>query len=430
MTMLFRFFICVSLVMNISGAFQEQYAEAGVRRNHETPVILGEWQSPELAGGVGNFLPLEDGTPGKSLAVKIFVEAPEETVEVRFMIEAMSGPPYYLKTAVQDGGAEDLLLQEESVILLNVGTIPDYAVSRYIVEVSDDSGARPVSEVLKISTEPSGLLEHFGASVANQFDSLWNLPGTISSIIYEKERDLSRYTPTEFPPVFVITDNEGQTLNVLHPVETGDVASPVWLPEDRLLFVEKHGGKSTLKVVAAMSGDEPSRDLGLAKIEGDDPYFLPQSQAVVFRRESHLMMTELRGSEVLPLIQDKTVRNILGVFSESNTNSDCVVFVADLPDMSTTGLWLAKIRESRMISLTQIPYDTHWMLLEKVPSHGERILYERKDYISGRFIWNVYLSSSLTKEGKKISFDTHHDYSPAWSLDGTKIVYISKEIKD
>jgi len=153
---------------------------------------------------------------------------------------------------------------------------------------------------------------------------------------------------------------------------------------------------------------------------------MPSNRAVVFRQETRIMLANIDGTEILPLIQGKEVERLVGIFPDPETDSDNLIFAAKNAQMNALDLWLAKIQGTELIALEALPYDECWLWLASVKLHEGRMLYEQSDYIEGKSVWNIYLSASAAAEGRKISSDEYHDYAPAWSPDGTKIVYVSK----
>lgn len=408
------------LFLGISETLCSQCARAGLRISAETPVLLGEWHPSETSERFGNFLLVDVFTPGKRLAVKLFVEDPGETVEIKFMIEAVSEPPYYLKKIIRDNGPQDLLSVEEAVILAELGSVPDYAVSRYIVEVRDDTGRQPVTREWRIPLESEGFLEYFGAALAEQANMLWNLPETIASSIMKTTRGVYQGKK------LVIASHTGQIINEVSPTEAGYIETPLWLSDNQILFVERQWSGAHLKVIDAMFRDEP-QEFGASPIVGEDPHLLSQRKALVFRQGSQLMIADVPGTKILSLVPKKEVIHILGIFPEKNKKRDNLLFLARNPELDILDLWLAKIEGTTLCSLQQLPYDERWKRLADIHVYQEQILYEQIDYRHGQSIMNIYLKPSSTAKPRKITFDRADDRYPAWSPDGNRIVYVSAD---
>lgn len=394
--------------------------QAGIRRSTETPVLLGEWQPSASSQGLGNFLLVETFTPGNRLAVKIFVESPGEIVHVKFMIEAATKPPRYLKTTVQDNAPGDLLAAQDAVILLDSGEVPEYPVSRYIVEARADSDSQPVTKEWQVPLESEGFLGHFGAALSEQADTLWNLPETIASGIMKMTRALYRGKK------IVIVSRTGEPLQEIIPAETGSIETPVWLTETQILFVDRQPAAAHLRVIDTRLCDA-LRDFGSAPTIGEDPHRLSQSRALVFLQGKQLKIADVQGAQIQTLIREKEVTDILGVFPDADRKRDNLVFLAGNPELNVLDLWLAQIEGMTLTSLQRLPYDERWKRLANVQVYRNHILYEQLDYPNGQPVLNIYCYCKTTaaETVRKITTDASQDRYPAWSPDGTRIVYVS-----
>lgn len=411
------FFTCMLLALSL--LICEHDVRAGLRMSPETPMLLGEWQPSETSQGMGNFLLVESFSPGNRLAVKLFVERPGERIEVKFMIEAVSKPPRYLKTTVQDNGPLDLLPAEEAVILVELGKVPEFAVSRYIVEVRTTAESQPVTKAWQAPLEAEGFLEHFGAALCAQADTLWNLPETIATGIMQATRALYRGEK------LVIVSRTGDHLEEISLTEeAGSIETPVWLTETQILLVARQRSAAYLKMIDTGFCDD-LQDFGSSPTVGEDPHVLPQSSALVFLQGNQLMIADVQGTHIQTLIHEKAVADILGIFPGEDGKHDNLLFLAQNPELHVLDLWLAQIDGMTLLSLQQVPYDERWKRLAKVQIYQDRMLYEQIDYLNDQSVMNLYCATISTGEIRKITDDASDDRYPAWSLDGTRIVYVS-----
>jgi ethanolamine utilization microcompartment shell protein EutS len=405
----------LGMIGGIAGILQEAIVEAGVRRDAVDNIVLGEWQPSHSTGGKGHIILVKDFTPGKKLMARILLEHPGETVIVKLIIEAPGKPIEKLEKTVQDNDSHDLSNQA-SAIILELTEIPIYPVARYIVTVDDRSGKDSVIKILEGPTDPPTSV---GTSVMEKAKMLWEFPGNLASLIFGRER-----TATEIFQTLVVADTNGKVLNTLTPSQGSEIQSPIWLTNEQILFVEKHKGSSILKVISAHF-DNPAKDFG-NKVEGEEPHLTPYGQSIIFLHRTTLISADLSGKQFVSLVKDKEVIQILGIFPDIDTSVYNLVFSARKPDIPVLDLWLAKIRGTDVIWLDSIPYNSHWFLLAQARIYKNRLLYEQRDKRSdGRQVWNIYLSQSLKEDGVKITSDEHNDRDPAWSLDGTKIVFVS-----
>jgi len=84
-----------------------------------------------------------------------------------------------------------------------------------------------------------------GQAVLNMGKILQNLPETIATGILVRARgDLGLHT-------FVFTDANGELIDTRTPLqehEKGSIQSPIWLPNDQILFVESRGNNAFLSM--------------------------------------------------------------------------------------------------------------------------------------------------------------------------------------
>jgi len=406
--------------------------EAGIQRNRQDDgVALGEWQPPESKGKRGTFLPMEEFKPGAKLAVKIFLEKSKESVTLKLTIKVPEKPDQIAEKTFKDGGKYDLLPKEKKVILYELTEILSNKKAIYIAEIDDKSGGGPVVKTLESS---DGYFKFLGKTVSNMANTLLSIPVTISSVLLSGERGFPSFQ------TLVLADAEGHILDTLTPIEKGTL-QPFWLSEEQILFVETHGTVSTLETVStlkivkiiisdrSLKFEETPRDLGHKLINVAEPHLAPNQQTIIFRQDSAIISVDLSEKPLVNLIQDKEVTKPLGVFANTNTDSYNLVFSAK--EEGRDVYWLAKIQENDVISMDPIPYSYHWELLSKIRIYGERMLYARRDRSrinNAEHVWNIYLSESSTEKGKKITSDAYNDRYPAWSPDGTRIVYASGKI--
>jgi hypothetical protein len=416
-------FVYSGVIILIVAILGTSWLEAGIRKDREDNVALGKWQPPKSNGKRGYFLSEETFEPGDKLAVKIFLEKPKERVSVKVIVKVPEKPDKVSEKIVKDGGKSDLLPKEQNIILLELTEILPDEKAAYIVEIDDKTGLDPVVKSLETS---GGYSKFFGKTVSRIANTLLSIPVTISEAMLFGGRNL-----VEDPlRTLVIADAEGQIQDMLTPSEEGVIQFPIWLPDDQILFVESDNEGSTLKVVKvdSMTFKKGSlRDFGTEPTEGTEPHLTPDQKSIIFRQGSTIMSANLSGTDLVSLIHDKKVHKILGVFADSDLDSYNLVFEED-DDI----LWLTKIKGTEIIPPKRIPYSDYWRLLTGVHFYGEHMLYEFQDKIKKEdkqeIVWNIYLSQTPEKEGKKITTDEHNDRYPAWSPDGTKIVYASGKV--
>ncbi len=416
MKKLLRFFVCSGFIILTVGILGTPSLEAGIKKDQEDNVFLGKWQPPKSTGGQGNFLSEERLEPGDKLAVKIFVEKPKEQVTVKLTVKVSEKADEVSEKTVKDGGKYDLLPKQKAVILFELTELLPDEGTTYIVEVDDKSGGAPVVRVLESS---EGYLKSLGKAASNMLKTLLNIPTIISNAALLRVIPVSLHT-------LVITDRTGKESKTLTPSQKGEILSPLWLPNDQILFVEMHGTVSTLKVISATLEGTPE-DFGHKITDGIEPHLAPDQKSIIFRQNWAIISTDLSGKAPVTLIQDKEVTQILGVFTDADPDSYNLVFSAKEADKNVP--WLAKVQGKQVISMDRISDSPHWLLLAKVHFHGEQMLYELQDNVNGLPVWNIYLSQSPQEEGVKITTDDHNDRYPAWNPDGTKIVFVSDRLK-
>jgi len=197
----------------------------------------------------------------------------------------------------------------------------------------------------------------------------------------------------------------------------------IWLKTSYLYIVTKTLNIEFLKIVPAMS-DQVPQDFGNIPTNGWSPYMSPDAQSVIFCQGTKIIKTNLEGTERTILTERDNLEKILGVFPDDNDKGYHLVF-SEVAEDDRKSLWAADVQGTD-VSISPIPYDDYWLRLTRIKFHKGRMLYEQQDEVQGQKIWNIYLSDSAQEEGKKISQDDYNDRYPAWSPDGTGIVYTSE----
>ncbi len=352
---------------------------AAIRRDIADDCVgFGEWQAPRSAEGRGFFLPLDDFTPGKTLAVKIWLDQPDDTVTVKFFVETPQQSVFQFKRACQDNRSCDLSPIPE-IIVLELMEIPDTPVARYIVEVHDRSDHPPIVRALESPIEPTCLTGHVRQALGETADMLWRLPQTISTSIFIAERGIEVGAPEPEPlQTLVIADTAGHPLKTSLRLQSGEISDPLWLPDQRILFVEQRDQEKWLKVLPDTLAGAPE-DFSQAPTSGVEPHLTPDRQCVIFRQGPDILQANLAGATITPLIQDKQVKQILGVFPASDTKSYALVFSAQHPEIEIDELWMANIQDAAVQSISPLPYSTRWFALAAIKLFGGDILYENQE---------------------------------------------------
>jgi hypothetical protein len=413
------FLLYIIMVTMSIGIFGRGHSYAEIRRDRIDAVVLGEWQPPRSSDGRGYFLPIEDFSLGKKLAVKIRLSQPEEIVTVKFFIETPGKSLVKFKKQFQDNASHDLE-PKQKILLVELMELPSYPVCRYIVEVNDNSGQKPIMSFLESPIEPSSFSENVGNAVLKMAKTLWTLPEEISSGLLGTER-----APGAALRTLVVADTMGKILHVMSPIQNGEIRSPIWLSDDRILFVQKDDQRSLLKIIP-VTLDETPEGFRQTPTEGVEPHLSPDHQSIIFRQGTSIIHADLSGTTLTPLVQDKEVTHILGDSADSDNQGYNLLFSAKKPDMPIDDIWSARIQGTEIISLDPLPYNSRWFWLAQVSVFGDRMLYERQDIANnGQQVWQIYFSQSTKQEGKWLIKDNYNNRYPAWSLDGTKIVFVS-----
>lgn len=412
------YLVFISIIMSVA-LLQEGSIHAEIRRDLIDAVVMGEWKPPQSDGGRAFFLPIEDFRPGKTLSARIRLEHAGEIVSIKFFIETPGQSRFMFKEDFQDNSSRDLD-PKDNVLVAELTEIPSYPVTRYIVEANDDSGKTPIVSFLESPIEPSSFPEKLGNTFVKTAETIWDLPRRL----LERERALGDSLRT-----LVIADTTGKIIHVMYSLQQGEIHSPIWLPDDRMLFIHTDEQTSLLKVVSSTLDGTPE-DFGHSPIEGTEPHLIPDGTAVIFRQGTHIIHADLSGTTLTPLIQDKDVKHILGVFADAENDGYNLLFSAQKPEMPIDDIWMVRIQGTEVLSVEALPYSSHWFSLAQASLFGERMLYERQDIgDNGQQIWQIYLSQSPKKEGKRLLKDDYNNRYPAWSLDGTKIVFASDREK-
>lgn len=414
----------IACVMVIWG----QIGLADMRRDlPDECVSIGEWQTPLKAGGRGFFLPVDEFAPGKKLAVKIWLEQPEETVTVKFFVETPTSSVFMFKQACQDNSDCDML-PVPNMIVMELIDIPDTPVTRYIVEVADHSGNTPVIRDLETPLEAASLGEHLSETLRATANTLWNLPHAISTALLYSTRSVSDSGDSETTPMhaLVIADSTGRILKRT-ALQGGDIYDPLWLPDQRILFVEQRAQRGRLMTLPDTLHGTPEA-FGQPEIEGVEPRLTPDQQYVIFRQETAIMLAKSDGSSVTPLIQDRPVTQLLSVLPDENDARCPLIFSARKPDIALDELWAATLEDAAIRSIAPLPYSSRWLALSAVKQLGDRMVYELQDFTdAGQPVWNIYLIEAQGELGRKLTGDASQDRHPAWSPDGEQIIYVSNQ---
>lgn len=401
--------VWLSLLVLAAGVFNVRPLGAEIQRNRKDEgVVLGKWQPPEADTLPGQFLPKNTLDPGDALAVKVFLESPGEEVSVALQIDATDTHDMHTR---QDGGQHDLLPQHPGVLLTKLTSVLDEEAT-YTVSVDDSSGKPPVERTFHIS---DGYLKAVGALLGK----LRNIPPSIANLILRSERGF------EHLPLLVLADAAGNLRDILH-VENGALQTPIWLPDDRILVVHitQTGGVLKQAAVTEFEFAGPLEDFGTRPTPGLTPQLTPDREAIVFRQDQALVVADLDGASIVPLIQDKTVVQLLGVVPAAADRYQ-VVFTAR-EDSAAQRVWLATVCGQEVLALEELPTRNEWELLSKLQTHHGRVLYEQREPVGQmQRVWNIYLKPAPEADPRKMTPDTFHDRFPAWSLDGAKIVYVS-----
>lgn len=403
--------IGISILLVILETFNCKFAEAGHRCYDRVDcVVFGEWQP-----STSNFLKKKEFSPGEKLSLKIFVERPGDTVIVKFFIETPGKSSFQFKENIQDNSSRDLDSQSK-IIIIELTTIPTSPVYRYIVEVSDESGQHPYVISFNNPIVPENFSERLEKNIVELAERLWSIPEQVLSRERGSELQAGLHT-------LIVTDTKGKFLNTMSYNE--NIQSPIWLPDNRLIFVSQHEQHSFLKVVTATLEKMPE-NFGKITIEGVEPFLTPDQSYIVFRQGATIFITDLQGSALMPLIEDKIVTRLLGVVSNPESGGYSLLFSAQKPDIAIDDLWLATIQDNKIATLKLLPYSFNWFTLLQVNFFRDQMLYAHQTILdNGQKKWQIYLSSSSQEEGERLTQDGYNNLYPAWNLDGTKIIFVS-----
>jgi hypothetical protein len=395
-------------------------AEASIVRDRPDNVTIGEWRPSSQPGISGNFLELVDFAPGKKLAVKIFLDQAGEKVSVTFFMETPVKSELQFKKDVQDNKYLDLS-PKPKMIIMELSVIPSSPISRYYVIVNDSIGS--VAFELENPIATTNWLGRLGNTISQRAKQLIEIPNSIASEIFRKERQFPNKSGSQ---TLVIADLQSRILKSKRLSETGKICSPLWLPNNKILYVEHINQTTILKIIPATLDEKPQL-FGNIVVAGVEPRLTPNKQTIIFRQDAHIMATDLSGTMFTPLIQNKEVEHVLDVIADTDSRSCNIIFAAQKSNVSAINdLWMAKVQERAVVTVAIIPYTSRWFLLDRIKISGNRLLYESHDVTHDeQRVWQIYLNDSIEKEGRRLTHDTYNNREPSWSPDGSQIVFVS-----
>jgi hypothetical protein len=247
------------------------------------------------------------------------------------------------------------------------------------------------------------------------------IPETIAANLMRRERDLPRLRTLVIADV---TPEIGtrNTFSPFPPEESGDLQSPIWLPNDQILFVENRGGASFLKVVSA-DFTSPAQDFGNTPTPGSEPLLTPD-QAILFRQGTKIIRANPAGTERTIFLASEQLRQLYGVIVEENG-----LYHLIFEESSSNGdkLFAATLQGTNVLAVTPLQFDQHWGLMSKIALRNGQILYAQKD----EGVWNIYFRPTPKTESVKVTNilpagKLTQNLFPAWSPDGKQLVYASE----
>ena len=412
MRKIFRWFLCISIACVTVGIVNIETIKAEILRSREDAVMLGEWQ---VRNSRGFFLSEIDFAPGTKLAVGILLDQPGGSVTIRWSVEAPGKPTAEFEQVVQDDGAHDFSPKPRLIFFefAEIPAEPAYPVDRYTVDVDDGSRNPPIRVTLE---SPDDYLKSPGSAIGKVLSLFQKVPENIAAPLLMGNRALTK----EVFRTLVVADTQGNPLHTLAAAQAGEIRTPIWLPTDHILFVAEQATQSTLKIVPANLEGTPE-DFGGMPIEGTEAHLASHEQSVVFRRGRSIFSANLSGTDVVPLIQDREVSKILGVIPGPDPDSYHILFSAK-GSGSVDDQWSASVHGSEVVALHLLSNDFDWFLFAEMNIYAEQMLYTLWD--RDRNAWDIYRSQSPEEEGTRLNADDSSARDPAWSLDGTKIVFV------
>ena len=301
---------------------------------------------------------------------------------------------------------------------------------------------------------PSAAVLPPGSALAQMAQFLQNIPDSLAAGIKPLTRTIRASQRT-----LVLADKNGEARDTFTPFadgQNGSIRSPIFLSEGReIVYVEVVNNTPRLKVITLNnqffdSGSD--RDFGDASMEGWEPQLAPDGRSIIFRQgQTKLVRIELEGDNPTVLLEDPALNKLLGVFPGEDEQNYWLLY-SKYQD-NTLNYWTAEVR-AEQVTEQQLDGED-WELAGTIRIHQGRLLYEQEEVMTlvlqdDRFvladeestervgaqtqkIFNVYLGDSLDAEGTRISntrpgaAPTHNRY-PAWSPDGSAIVYLSGEM--
>jgi hypothetical protein len=324
-----------------------------------------------------------------------------------------------------------LLHKDKDEIVLFVATAPNepiqvvkrdkfsdiqFLIYKNIFAAKTTSPAKPISTGQPVTNLPETTP---AVQPVITLENFWRvIPETIAANLMRRERDLPRLR------TLVIADvtPEIGTRNTFSPFqseESGDLQSPIWLPNDRILFVENRGGASFLKVVAA-DFKSPAQDFGNTPTPGSEPLLTPD-KAILFRQGTKIIWANPAGTERTIFLASEQLRQLYGVIAEENGPYHLIF------EEYGDKLFAATLQGTNVLAVTPLRFDQHWGLMSKIALRNGQILYAQKD----EGVWNIYFRPTPETESVKVTnilpaVKLTQNLFPAWSPDGKQIVYASE----
>ena len=416
------FLLWIYLVNIIINVIINKPTYAEIRRDRIDSVVLGEWISSNSKNNRGYLLPIKKFIPGKKIYTRILLENSYETISIKFFIETLDKCHLILNKQFQDNDSNDFFHEEKGILVLEMISIPFYPVCRYLIEVNDFSGQKSVIRYLESNFEPTKLKNKVKQIIFDTAKKLWQIPEKISSDILSKERAIESSLNK-----LVIVDSKGKILSTMIPAHKKIIEYPLWLPDNRILFIEKDEKSSLIKEIGVnLQGN--SKNFGQNYIEGNELFITPDHQSIIFRQKNRIVLSNLTGSKLLPIIIDKKINQILGLLKCDDGKDYFIVYTAYKENLPVNDLWVSQVYKSSVISSQIIPYSAKWLLLSKIKFFGKKVFYEKNEIsINGKIFWQIYYSNSFNERGEKLikGNNTFSFRYPAWNLSGTKIVLVT-----
>jgi hypothetical protein len=138
-----------------------------------------------------------------------------------------------------------------------------------------------------------------------------------------------------------------------------------------------------------------------------------KKEKIIFTQEDWLYAGEIKNYKIHNLRKIAEIKNI-NISDISLDGNELLLFKDD-------DIWKLNINNLKMINLTNTPkYDEWWAKFS--PTNEEEIIYVFRRNV--KMNWDIVKMN--TKTGQKIKLTHHlaHDWSPIWTSDGEKIIFV------